>query len=1008
MKKTMRFAALFLALLFAGAALFTACAEPSQPSSTTALPDTTDKATTAPSDETAVPTETPDTPTPVTPTPTETPVTPTPVTPTPTETPVTPTPVTPTPTETPVTPTPVTPTPVTPTPVTPTPTETPDTPTPVTPTPVTPTPTETPVTPTPVTPTPVTPTPTETPVTPTPVTPTPTETPVTPTPVTPTPTETPDTPTPVDPNAPVAVYDLSLSTGDNVKMYVYKAPDADLYTALIDGEGYMREIAVANHPWAEFTSRIREARVKGGVKNVMPRLFTTEEALEKVIVEPGVVSIGMDAFAYCGKLKTIYIPETVGEIGQGFVYSSGVNTVYLGYTSFQKFYTIATQTNYNFEAVGGHHGCLDEADYLVCVHEGDENDGIDRSRVQEIDSQNRGYGNILRVKTSQDLLFSPDINCFRRFMQTAEFSGRVSDYTARLVICAVDGNGRRFYTFPTLFLPLQESKGDWFDVFLQGTLNGKEVDVGFCPQPGRTYEIHLEILDPSGKVALFRGGYDNIKVGDDVFESKYFKSRAIPGEENLLYRVEYIVRDGTGGHIEGDAILSLPFGAQIPPVTAVPDEGYMLLQWSDGSTEPTRTGDTVKGDIRIYADFIKDYGLSTIADLYITTDTGKPILSKSYVTGTAAVSGGDGSYSLDAVTMQVRGRGNSSWSGAAQDQYDSKNSYKLKLDEKEGLFGMPAAKKWVLNSNKFDAPGLRSWSMWTLADLMGTIPYSPRSTFVNLYVNGVYRGLYTLSEQIEIKSYRVDVTEQSDDGDVGFLIELDFRGDGDSGAIANETYFTIPAYASNVEFVIKNDVTSKELCKQIKAVVSRCSQALMSGDRETIDRYVDIPSLIDMYIIEEFSKDVDVGAASFFIQRDPGGKLYFTAPWDFDFGFGTYGPGTSTDGFRSSGTEGCAWYRALIKQEWFREEVLSRMKELDREVMPEFYEKIYEQAEILEAAGDRNARFWNMYGNHFHGYVASHGSTDVYSYMGYVNFMTDWMKTRWAWMEEHMLEANTY
>ena len=41
-----------------------------------------------------------------------------------------------------------------------------------------------------------------------------------------------------------------------------------------------------------------------------------------------------------------------------------------------------------------------------------------------------------------------------------------------------------------------------------------------------------------------------------------------------------------------------------------------------------------------------------------------------------------------------------------------------------------------------------------------------------------------------------------------------------------------------------------------------------NNQESKIDQYIDIPSLIDMFIIEEFSKDVDVGVASFFVQKN--------------------------------------------------------------------------------------------------------------------------------------------
>lgn len=103
----------------------------------------------------------------------------------------------------------------------------------------------------------------------------------------------------------------------------------------------------------------------------------------------------------------------------------------------------------------------------------------------------------------------------------------------------------------------------------------------------------------------------------------------------------------------------------------------------------------------------------------------------------------------------------------------------------------------------------------------------------------------------------------------------------------------------------------------------------MGGDKAKIEELVDLSSFIDMFILEELSKDCDAGRASFFVKKDPGGKLCCTAPWDFDFGFGTYGPAVSPYGFAcQSGDNPCEWYASLVEQTWFREAVTARIKEL--------------------------------------------------------------------------------
>jgi hypothetical protein len=156
-----------------------------------------------------------------------------------------------------------------------------------------------------------------------------------------------------------------------------------------------------------------------------------------------------------------------------------------------------------------------------------------------------------------------------------------------------------------------------------------------------------------------------------------------------------------------------------------------------------------------------------------------------------------------------------------------------------------------------------------------------------------------------------------------------------------------------------------------------------------------------MFIIEELSKDVDVGCASFFVQKNPGGKLYFTAPWDFDFGFGTYGPAVSYKGFYSEADSRCTWFKSLITKSWFREEVEARLKELT----PAFKETCNEvraKAQEIYISADRSCTFWNMYGNHFHSYVSGNVSSNLYSYDEHIDYLIEWTENRWQWMLDNI------
>ncbi|MBQ9467576.1 MAG: Ig-like domain-containing protein [Clostridia bacterium] len=641
------------------------------------------------------------------------------------------------------------------------------------------------------------------------------------------------------------------------------------------------------------------------------------------------------------------------------------------------------------------------AQCVITVLKTDEEiDRIDVSNAAPITDRNGYYGG-LRRKTSGEILFSPNLPELR---DRGDFHDNYEDYTAYVRFTIVNSAfGDEGWSFPSFSLQPQKSKGDWVDFFLQGD----GIDCSFCPVVGQDYDIELVIVKNSDKSKAIISGTYRMTGSTDLAESPWYRPSYGPGRAGGEFFISYVA--GEHGSIVGKTLQGLKSGEGSSEVTAVADTGYVFVTWSDGVKTASRSGDTTTYDRKLTAYFSLDASNSGIPSMYIYTDSGTPVTSKTYGGASMTVTDCEG-HNFDGLRLQIRGRGNSSWSGSTpQNEYNSKNSYRVKFDEKIDLLGIGAKNKdWVLNSNKFDLSGLRNYFVWTLANYMGTLPYVPSCGYVQLYVNNEYRGLYCVSELVETAKGRVEINENNAGDDKGFLIEFDFRGQSE-----DEPYFYLPGYGDDpayklydaVELVIKSKISYTEDAsgkknyngKEIDAVKSymlKCHNAIRSGKRDEIDKYVDIPSLIDMYIIEELSKDCDVGRASFFVQRSPGGKLFFTAPWDFDFGFGTYGPATSTGGLVSRGEGVCPWYCDLIKCDWFRTEVRARMNALI-DALRDAISDMRAKGKEIEYAADTNAYFWNLYGEDFHPYVSYQVSGDLYSYKEHVDFIVSWVNDRW-------------
>ncbi len=403
--------------------------------------------------------------------------------------------------------------------------------------------------------------------------------------------------------------------------------------------------------------------------------------------------------------------------------------------------------------------------------------------------------------------------------------------------------------------------------------------------------------------------------------------------------------------------------------------------------------------------FNPDPADSSIPVLSVVTADQKPITSKTrYKNATITVTGAKYAHYNVSMTAQIRGRGHSSFEGdAEQNEYASKNSYRLKLDEKTNLLGVgeTADKDWVLVSCKYDISALRNYLIWNLANRLGTIPYVPSCTWVNLYVNGQYRGMYTLCEKIEVASDRVNIDESAseDPNRVGYLVEYDLRGAYDTGAKKDLTYFYIPGLDESFAWAIQSEVYNTEVTAAIRTHLIACNEAIFSGDQGKMAALVDMASFVDMFILQELSKNPDAGCSSFYMQRDAGGKLFLTAPWDFDFAMGTYSVAQTTSGLVADGEDVMShpWFEFLTTQPWFMKLVLARMEQISPLVKKTLLHVKGLQA-MLEPAADQNDALWNVYGEKFSIYPSNQVSVKLKSYEEHVDFLINWVETRWGRM----------
>ena len=213
--------------------------------------------------------------------------------------------------------------------------------------------------------------------------------------------------------------------------------------------------------------------------------------------------------------------------------------------------------------------------------------------------------------------------------------------------------------------------------------------------------------------------------------------------------------------------------------------------------------------------------------------------------------------------------------------------------------GTAKDKDWVLYAAAPDPSLMRNRLVFdTFRDMTGK--WSVNSCYVQLYVDGTYKGVYVLMDKITNNKNRVDITHED-----GFIVKFDKtdkvdRVGGYNGKIGDEktfkttrtgkddigTYDTSIDQRFEIEYPEKDDYPTGWSAKvnQIQGMFEAFENALAQGDFATVQKYIDYDSWADWFIISEYIKNVDAYRASnIFVYN--GEKIEARPLWDQELSF---------------------------------------------------------------------------------------------------------------------------
>ena len=345
------------------------------------------------------------------------------------------------------------------------------------------------------------------------------------------------------------------------------------------------------------------------------------------------------------------------------------------------------------------------------------------------------------------------------------------------------------------------------------------------------------------------------------------------------------------------------------------------------------------------SEFTRTIYFSSLPVCYLATDDGKtPTASKEKHEGTLFVQGND-SFKMQydgAMTINVRGNSTKSY---------PKKPWKLKIDKKTEMFGIPRSKHWVLLANYNDQSMLRNKLAGDFANDIGVL--GMESTWVECILNGEWQGTYQFCEHVRIDKNRVNVHDwEGDAGDIAeafadangltgdqedelatqleqnfswvtentftyldktnnvtltgtpsALLGKKFTNDISGGYLFefSEEYdevskFTTSSGALGVRTMMKSPeylYTNTDMFNYCQNFLKKYWDACTSWDGYNADEdkwigdYCDYESMVNYWLVMELFGNDDAVKKSRYAYKDQGQKLVFGPVWDFDWGVGS-------------------------------------------------------------------------------------------------------------------------
>ena len=299
-------------------------------------------------------------------------------------------------------------------------------------------------------------------------------------------------------------------------------------------------------------------------------------------------------------------------------------------------------------------------------------------------------------------------------------------------------------------------------------------------------------------------------------------------------------------------------------------------------------------------------------------------------------------------------------------QFEDKKSYGFEIRDvndslsNKSLLGLPKNDDWILYGPMSEKSFIRNVLTYSLSNQMGR--YASRTQFVELEINGNYKGLYVLMEKLKQDKGRIAIKKLDKDDNSpekisgGYILKIDktVGNDKDEHNYTEQNSFT-SHYDMKGQLSNKSKIhylyeypKAKNITLQQKAYISQYvhdfEKTIASNATQDYSKYMDTDSFVDYFILTEFIQNNDGYRISNFLQKDRDKKLAMGPIWDCDLAYGpeySFCGGMEKDNwvFRYNqfcGSDGWLvpfWWEKLLQDPAFKNKANARWKSLRKSVL---------------------------------------------------------------------------